>query len=480
MSLSPSNCLAAGCHVRTGHPADQARTAPRCHVVVYHEYESCGDCHEAHSGPVTVTDVFGNCESCHNVAYPSVPAPHRRERAARSTRARVRAATTRTCSTVHGVIPTGSSYRLPVRPVPRLHELAGESRRSLPATPTVTRATSTTTPASTRSTPHPPTPAPVRAVTRPSCSSTPTPRSWATATATRSTTTPARSATPTRTPTAYPRPRPPSARAATPTGSSRMATRPRSTRLRSAAVAVLVFDDHDSIGQAEVWADCGSCHSAELGPMHATCAPPAIRFRATASPAGTRTAPRGAVTRPITRGHPPRTRRLRATVTRCHYGGNRYYVYCDGCHPAPDGNDTTPPVTTSDAKASYNGSAKIVFSARVTVARSASSAPSSSSTAARQQRGDEVVVLTAGSHSVEFWSVDQNGNEEAHKSVSFTVAADTTAPVTTSDAKASYVGNATITLTPTDASSMGVRNTYYTINGGATQSGRTISIPAAG
>ncbi len=56
---------------------------------------------------------------------------------------------------------------------------------------------------------------------------------------------------------------------------------------------------------------------------------------------------------------------------------------------------------------------------------------------------------------------------------------DTTAPVTSSNAVANYVSNATITLTATDAGS-GVAATYYKLDGGAQVSGKSISVSALG
>ncbi|MHB8705315.1 MAG: OmpL47-type beta-barrel domain-containing protein, partial [Coriobacteriia bacterium] len=88
-----------------------------------------------------------------------------------------------------------------------------------------------------------------------------------------------------------------------------------------------------------------------------------------------------------------------------------------------------------------------------------------------------------GSHTIEFWSVDVAGNAETHKTVSFTITApvvlDTTAPVTTSDAKTTYVSSATVKLTATDAGS-GVAATYYKLDGGAQTSGTTVSVTALG
>jgi len=72
MTLSPAGCLDAGCHITTGHPATGMACAD-CHVKIYHEYAECQDCHGGHSGPVTVTGIFGECDVCHDPAYPWVP-----------------------------------------------------------------------------------------------------------------------------------------------------------------------------------------------------------------------------------------------------------------------------------------------------------------------------------------------------------------------------------------------------------------------
>ena len=58
---------------------------------------------------------------------------------------------------------------------------------------------------------------------------------------------------------------------------------------------------------------------------------------------------------------------------------------------------------------------------------------------------------------------------------------DTTAPTTTSDAKASYVGTATVHLTATDnAGGSGVAHTYHVLDGGAQAEGTTLIVGAAG
>ncbi len=59
------------------------------------------------------------------------------------------------------------------------------------------------------------------------------------------------------------------------------------------------------------------------------------------------------------------------------------------------------------------------------------------------------------------------------------VPVDATAPVTTSDAKATYVSSAAIKLSATDAGS-GVANTYYKLNGGAQMTGTSINVATVG
>lgn len=71
MTIAPVDCLAAGCHVRTGHPAT-GMTCAKCHVNVYHYSASCDGCHSAHKGPVTANGKTGPCSSCHNPEYPTV------------------------------------------------------------------------------------------------------------------------------------------------------------------------------------------------------------------------------------------------------------------------------------------------------------------------------------------------------------------------------------------------------------------------
>jgi hypothetical protein len=153
-------------------------------------------------------------------------------------------------------------------------------------------------------------------------------------------------------------------------------------------------------------------------------------------------------------------------------------TYCDGCHLPYRASDTVPPVTTSNVRAAYLGAARVDFIAR-------DSGMIGVITTRYRVNGGPVVTgdvfvssKAAGTYVLEFWSVDQNGNEETpHKSATFTVTADTTPPVTTSNARSVYEGPAIITLTPTDAGTSGVRATYYTVNGGPRMTGTTVTVP---
>jgi putative cell wall-binding protein len=127
--------------------------------------------------------------------------------------------------------------------------------------------------------------------------------------------------------------------------------------------------------------------------------------------------------------------------------------------------DTTPPVTTSDNLGAYVESATITLSATdddsgvfMTFWRLGDDALTV---------GTEVHVSEYGEYKLDFFSVDNVGNVEetntAHFSVGDAPVRDSTPPVTTSDAVASYIGTATITLTATDDLS-GIMGTYYRVD----------------
>jgi hypothetical protein len=87
-----------------------------------------------------------------------------------------------------------------------------------------------------------------------------------------------------------------------------------------------------------------------------------------------------------------------------------------------------------------------------------------------------------GEHLLEYWSKDQSGNVETPKSFTFTIVKDTTAPVTTTNLtnNANYSSGLWGNLTATDsASTLGVKKTYYSLNGGSIKTGTRVWIPAS-
>lgn len=163
---------------------------------------------------------------------------------------------------------------------------------------------------------------------------------------------------------------------------------------------------------------------------------------------------------------------------------NVYYESCDACHNP----SSAAPVTRSNVKATYTGTATIGFAApnfTFTYYRLDGGPKQSITTVTGVDQlpvSESVRVAPPASgleaHTIEYWSVDDGGREELpHKVASFTVFADTTMPATTSNALSSYVGPVTITLTPTDNGSTPVSETYWRLDGGAQMSGRTVSVP---
>ena len=144
--------------------------------------------------------------------------------------------------------------------------------------------------------------------------------------------------------------------------------------------------------------------------------------------------------------------------------------------------DVTAPVTTSDAAATYVNVAAINLTA--TDAGSGVATTYYRVDGGTETAGKAIAVSTLGAHTISFWSVDVAGNIETPKTASFTITAitppaDATAPVTTSDAKPSYVGTATIALTATDAGS-GVAATFYTLDAGVQTTGTAIAVSTVG
>jgi hypothetical protein len=142
-----------------------------------------------------------------------------------------------------------------------------------------------------------------------------------------------------------------------------------------------------------------------------------------------------------------------------------------------DPTDIIPPVTTSNVKANYDLPAKIDFSIRdngmVGIGRTFYKLDGGAVTAA----GKSLTVSAPGQHTLEFWSKDQAGNTESASNFAlFTITPDTTPPVTTSNAMASYDKTAIITLTATDAGPRGVKKTSYKINNGTVVTGTNLVV----
>lgn len=246
-------------------------------------------------------------------------------------------------------------------------------------------------------------------------------------------------------------------------------------------VLIYAAGEHDSVmtWDGEVLVSCSSCHRTELGPIHgddcSTCHPAPFD---TLAPSWNGSCQQGGCHTTYHTGSRTAHWPVEDQCTQCHGSGWSVSASsCANCHATYSPSDVTPPVTTSNAQASYTGVAVIDFSVSdggkvgvgTTYFRVDGGAVS---------HGSRATVSAPGAHTIEFWSADQNGNlESPHKSASFTVVADTTPPVTTSNAQAAYYTPATITLTATDNGSQGVKATYYTLNGGPTQTGTSISIP---
>ncbi len=157
---------------------------------------------------------------------------------------------------------------------------------------------------------------------------------------------------------------------------------------------------------------------------------------------------------------------------------------CLNCH-AIYMNDTTKPVTTTNAKATYIGGGKIDFSiwdngivgidngGKVGTGRTFYQLNGSQESPAMN-----VTVTEPDSYVLSYWSMDQAGNSEATvKTTSFEVLADGEAPETTSDAQSSYTNKSvTINFDANDNGDLGVKNTFYRIDGGASVPGSSVYI----
>jgi hypothetical protein len=261
----------------------------------------------------------------------------------------------------------------------------------------------------------------------------------------------------------------------------------------SGNVVLFADNDHDSSGWSgtppyfAALVDCGTCHNKDLPPVHsndcATCHPSPYDTLGTWGRGCQQGGCHTVFHEDSITAHKPFANSYdyaNNDCTRCHEpsSGLVLQTNCLNCHAAPGNGYGNPPVTTSNAQPLYDGTAVIDFSinenGKVGIGRTSYKLDGGPTTS-----GSKVVVSTPGSHSLEFWSVDQFGTTEAsHNLVSFTIVSDTTPPTTTSNAQSAYSQGALITLTATDDSTQGVKYTYYSLNGGSTQTGTSINIPA--
>ena len=85
-------------------------------------------------------------------------------------------------------------------------------------------------------------------------------------------------------------------------------------------------------------------------------------------------------------------------------------------------SDITAPTTTSDAQATYTGSATITLTATDNAGGSGVESTRYILDSGTEAAGTVVTVSTLGSHTLEFWSVDVAGNiETPHQTASFTI-----------------------------------------------------------
>src|SRR5450759_163737 len=91
--------------------------------------------------------------------------------------------------------------------------------------------------------------------------------------------------------------------------------------------------------------------------------------------------------------------------------------------PTPTTTDTVAPVTTSDATATYAGTAMIHLTATDNAGGSGVSSTYFVLDGAPQVSGTAVLANTVGTHTLAFWSVDAAGNTEAQNTVTFAVTA---------------------------------------------------------
>jgi hypothetical protein len=292
-------------------------------------------------------------------------------------------------------------------------------------------------------------------------------------------------------------------------------------------------DEISGAGDAQVQVDCSMCHSTQLATVHGmdctTCHGSGTSQQVQAAVAnwdGTCTACHTTYHSNVSEGHDAEYRQDGS--------GDDYGPYCGLCHgsiggpdysatPPTDGypatsdwcgtchqlNDTTPPTTTAsgsgtgvvngasvvgsasitfsavDLRTAFNGDSSVVYASWDTKSMKATYYQLDAGKTKRVSGPLVVAPPVAGveSHTLRYWSTDWAGNTEPAHTASFTLAADTQAPVTSTDATSSYTGEATIHFSATDnGTAFGVKDTFFSLDGGDPVAGRvaTIAPPASG
>ena len=268
-------------------------------------------------------------------------------------------------------------------------------------------------------------------------------------------------------------------------------------------VTIFADDGHDSAGWIDpkpyfdVDVDCGACHKNDLFAVHgvdsvtfdhcSTCHPTPYN---TLDP-WDRSCQQGDCHIVYHEGSPEAHEPFEDPFdpendcNRCHdqYSWAVEQDNCLNCHATYNSVDTTAPVTTTNALPSYVGPANIDFSiydednaGKVGVGITFYKLDSGPETAGTNLF---VSALDPYPHVLELWSKDQAGNDETPHFVDFFIDEDFLPPTTTSNAQATYNQGAVITLTATDDGTLGVKNTYFSLNDGPTQTGTSVNIPAA-
>jgi hypothetical protein len=191
----------------------------------------------------------------------------------------------------------------------------------------------------------------------------------------------------------------------------------------------------------------------------------------------------------------PPNAQIARPCTQCHVENSNTLAtpdFCTNCHPPapvpePVGSGLRSPagtslLTTSDVneKEPYIGPAIITFTVTLDSVETTTATTYRRVDGGRIMAGSLVFVSGPGEHTIEYWSVAEDGAvEQTPHLATFTVDEDDRAPTTFSDVQPTYEGTATITLTALDNGYAGVMYTYFQLNDGPIQvwTGTDIVVP---